>query len=407
MTSCRLLECLRFFAYNTIAEFGAGWSIPGWGGTRRRRGDAVWRRRFDLAMLLLLLVALVATAASGLLADYLGIPRSLYHRLSAYSLAVLAFCHVILRRKQLWLRFRKVMQGRRQPVSRAAPAQSRPAGPAGRVILSRRGFLLSGLAMVAGFLLGRGLPRSRLPEELAGSDLGLAYHQWSKPGLWGMVQKPFHWGLPPPLYKEYTGVPRTTLPRNFIFHGLSFEETIQHRRSIRDYSGKPLTMSELSFLLYAVYGITEPSYPLRASPSAGALYPLEIYPVVHAVIGLASGVYHYRPRDHSLDLLRKGDFHQSLMAGTGGQDMVLQAAVVFVISALFQRTRWKYQERAYRYVLLDAGHLGENLYLAATSLGLGPCGMGAFFDEEINRLVGVDGNEEAVVYLVSVGRIPT
>ena len=85
--------------------------------------------------------------------------------------------------------------------------------------------------------------------------------------------------------------------------------------------------------------------------------------------------------------------------------MVLRASVVLVITAIFQRARWKYQKRAYRYVLLDAGHLGENLYLAATSQGLGPCGIGAFFDDEINRLVGVDGKDEAAVYLVSIGSL--
>lgn len=85
--------------------------------------------------------------------------------------------------------------------------------------------------------------------------------------------------------------------------------------------------------------------------------------------------------------------------------MVLQASVVLVITAIFQRTRWKYQDRAYRYVLLDAGHLGENLYLAATSQRLGPCGIGAFFDEEVNRLVGIDGREAAAVYLLSIGSL--
>jgi SagB-type dehydrogenase family enzyme len=220
-----------------------------------------------------------------------------------------------------------------------------------------------------------------------------------------MIRKPFYWGKRPPLYKDYAAAQRIALPRDFRYRGLFVEEAIERRRSIRDYSGKPLTLEQLSLLLHSAYGITEPSHPLRASPSAGALYPLEIYPIVNVVSGLARGVYHYRPRDHSLDLIKEGDFRSSLLTGTGGQDMVLQASVVLVIAAIFQRTRWKYQERAYRYVLLEAGHLGENLYLAATSLGLGPCGIGAFFDDEINRLVGVDGKDEAAVYLVSIGRV--
>lgn len=293
----------------------------------------------------------------------------------------------------------------RKVVPRPEQAESRLSEQPKPGVLSRRGFLISGAAAAAGFFLGRWLPLGKLPSELEGSDLGLVYHQWSKPSLWGIMRRPFGWGKQPPPYKDYPSVQRTALPRDFHYRGLFVEEAIQRRRSIRDYSGKPLTMEQLSLLLHSAYGITEPSYPLRASPSAGALYPLEIYPVVNRVAGLASGVYHYRPKDHALDLVKEGDFRSSLLTYTGGQDMVLQASVVLVITAIFQRTCWKYQDRAYRYVLLDAGHLGENLYLAATSLGLGPCGIGAFLDDEVNRLVSTDGREEAAVYLVSIGSL--
>lgn len=360
-------------------------------------------RRFDLAITLMLLLVLLATALSGLLADYLGIPRSLYHRLSAYSLVVLASCHIVLRRRQLWLRFKAATGMRLQPVPPPQQGETSPSQKPKLPVLPRRSFLLSGAAAVAGFLLGRWFPPGKLPSELEGADFGLVYHQWSKPSLWGVVGRPFQWGEQPPLYKDYPLARRTILPRDFRYRGLNLEEAIQRRRSIRDYSGRPLTVEQLSLLLHSAYGITEPSHQLRASPSAGALYPLEIYPVVSGVEGLESGVYHYQPRAHSLDLIKKGDFRSSLLAYTGGQDMVLMASVLLVITAIFQRTRWKYQERAYRYVLLDAGHLGENIYLAATSLGLGPCGIGAFFDDEVNQLVGVDGKEEAAVYLVSIG----
>lgn len=365
----------------------------------------MWGKRLDLIITLLLLLVFSTTALSGLLADYLGIPRSLYHRLSAYCFAALVVSHIILKRDQLWLRLKGVTGLRPKPAVRPEHTEGKPGEPARVPLLSRRSLLISGTAAVVAFFLGRWLPLERSPSELEGADLGFVYHQWSKPGLWGMIRKPFYWGRRPPLYKDYPGTQQVALPREFRYRGLSVEEAIQQRRSIRDYSGEPLTLEQLSLLLHSAYGITEPSYPLRASPSAGALYPLEIYPVVNQVSGLRRGVYHYRPRDHSLELVKEGDFRSSLLTATGGQDMVLQASAVLVITAIFQRTRWKYQERAYRYVLLEAGHLGENVYLAATSLGLGPCGIGAFFDDEINQLVGVDGKDEAAVYLVSIGRV--
>ncbi|MDP2952116.1 MAG: SagB/ThcOx family dehydrogenase, partial [Chloroflexota bacterium] len=311
----------------------------------------MWGRRSDIAVTVLLLLALAVTALSGLLADYLGIPRSMYHRLSGYALAALASWHIVIRRRQLWASLKAVVGRRRRPMPRAEQAAGRPTRRSALPMPSRRGFLLSGAAAVAGFFLGRWLTPGRLPSELEGADFGLVYHQWSKPSLWGMIRRPFQWGGQPPPYKEYPSARRVPLPRDFKYRGLFVEEAIERRRSIRDCSGEPLTLEQLSLLLHSAYGITELSGPLRASPSAGALYPLEVYPVVNKVTGLASGVYHYQPRDHSLDLVKEGDFRSSLLAYTGGQDMVLPASVVLVITAIFQRTRWKYQDRSYRYVL--------------------------------------------------------
>ncbi len=363
----------------------------------------MWRRRFKPVITLLLLLVLISTGVTGLLADYLGVPRSLFHRFSAYSLVVLTLLHVWLRRRQLWLRIKTAIGRHPKPVSCPEPVPGAPPEQPRVPVASRRIFLISGAAAAAGFVLGRWVRLDKVPSELETADLGLVYHQWSKPSFWGLMRKPFQWGEQPPLYKDYPLAERIGLPKEFGYRGLFVEEAIQRRRSIRDYSGESLTMEQLSLLLHSAYGITDPPYPLRASPSAGALYPLEIYPVVNSVTDLAAGIYHYRPGDHSLELVRPGDFRPSLLTYTGGQDMVLRAAVVLVITAIFQRTRWKYQERAYRYVLLDAGHMGENLYLAATSLGLAPCGIGAFLDDEMNRLVGVDGEEEATIYLVSIG----
>lgn len=316
---------------------------------------------------------------------------------------ILASWHIILNRRQLWSHLKTAVGAWRRPVSAPAGTEATTSEQIKAPALSRRTFLTSGAAGIAGFFLGRWLPLGRLPSDLDETDLGLRYHQWSKPGVVGILRMPFEWGVRPALYKEYPSTQRISLSSDFKYRGLFVEEAIQQRRSIRDYSGEPLTTDQLLLLLHSAYGITEPSYPLRASPSAGALYPLEVYPVVNRVEGLASGVYHYRPRDHSLDVLKEGDFRTFLLTATVGQDMVLRAGTVLVITAIFQRTRWRYQERTYRYVLLEAGHLAQNLYLAATSLGLGACAIGAFFDDQMNELVGVDGKEEAAVYLVSIG----
>jgi SagB-type dehydrogenase family enzyme len=195
------------------------------------------------------------------------------------------------------------------------------------------------------------------------------------------------------------------LPRDFTQHGLTVEEAIQQRRSVRDYSGQPLTVAELSRLLHHVNGITAGGrYPFRAAPSSGGLYPIEIYPVVHNVAQLERGLYHYNVRDHGLELLRAGDLRRELTNFALDQEMVGRANLTLVLTAIFQRERWKYGPRAYRYTLLDAGHIGQNVYLVARSMDLGACAVGAFFDDDINQLLGIDGVNEAVIYLVVVGK---
>jgi SagB-type dehydrogenase family enzyme len=121
-----------------------------------------------------------------------------------------------------------------------------------------------------------------------------------------------------------------------------------------------------------------------------------VYPIVRDVVGLAPGVYHYAVQRHGLELLRTGNFRQEVFEAALSQEMLLRASFVLVLTGLFARVHWKYVDRSYRYILLEAGHLGENVYLAATSLGLAPGAIGAYFDDDINRLLGVDGRVEAV-----------
>lgn len=195
------------------------------------------------------------------------------------------------------------------------------------------------------------------------------------------------------------------LPREVEFGGLSVDRAIDSRRSEREFKDMPLSLLELSRLLHYAYGITEKREQLRAAPSAGALYPIEIYPVANNVEGLAQGIYRYFVADHSLALVREGDFRHQMMRHALGEEMMERASVVLVLSAVFERSAWRYRERAYRYILLEAGHISQNIYLVATALGLGTCAVGAFDDQGYNKIMGLDGKKESVIYLMPVGKI--
>jgi len=145
-------------------------------------------------------------------------------------------------------------------------------------------------------------------------------------------------------------------------------------------------------------------HEFRAAPSAGALYPIETYILVNRVERISSGIYHYEVKGAQLDLRREGTFGPSLSRAGLGQELLETAAVVFIWTAVVERSKWKYRQRAYRYIYMDVGHIGQNLYLAASALNLGCCTVGAFFDEEVDAIVGVDGREEISVYMGAVGK---
>jgi SagB-type dehydrogenase family enzyme len=197
-----------------------------------------------------------------------------------------------------------------------------------------------------------------------------------------------------------------SLPAPSLETGPNFWKTLRRRRSIRDYTPAPLSVSEISNLLWATQGITqEASSPwYRTVPSAGALHPIDTYLVSNRVDGLDPGVYFLNVTGFSLEMKRKGDFSQQIARAALDQEMAQAAAVVFVWVAVISRSSQKYRQRAYRYIYLDCGHIGQNLYLAATAMGLGCCGIAAFFDDEVNNLVGVDGQEETAIYLATVGK---
>jgi SagB-type dehydrogenase family enzyme len=197
-----------------------------------------------------------------------------------------------------------------------------------------------------------------------------------------------------------------SLPAPSLETGPNFWKILKRRRSSRDYTLAPLSVSEMSNLLWATQGITqEASSPwYRTVPSAGALHPIDTYLVSNRVDGLDPGVYFLNVTGFSLEMKRKGDFSQQIARAALDQEMAQAAAVVFVWVAVISRSSQKYRQRAYRYIYLDCGHIGQNLYLAATAMGLGCCGIAAFFDDEVNNLVGVDGQEETAIYLATVGK---
>ena len=209
----------------------------------------------------------------------------------------------------------------------------------------------------------------------------------------------------PEPYKEYPASNRIRLPVPESKTDMTLDDVLRRRKSVRVFARKPLSLEQMSYLLWASNGVQriERGHEFRTVPSAGALYPVETYIVVHNVEGLAPGVYHYAIREHALEELRTGDLGREITLAALGQRMCANAAVVFVWTAIFNRSKCKYRQRAYRYVYLDAGHIGHSLALSAVSLGLGSCQVGALFDDDANRILGVDGIEESVVYMSVVG----
>jgi SagB-type dehydrogenase family enzyme len=351
----------------------------------------------DYAVIAALFLSGLYVATTGILMGLLGSPQFVWHSYAGYASAVLAGLHLILN----WPRLTGYLRHRLKGTGRKSTT---PAQPTYR--LSRRVVLAAVPAAMAGCLLGWLISRPRpagLPVEA--TDVDQFYHQWSKPDNLLSLGTLLSWGSQPARYKRYPAAQQVSLPDPHGYRGLSLEEAIEQRRSRRNYTSEPLSLVELARLLHAASGLTDPNGGYRAAPSAGALYPIEIYAIVHNITGLQPGLYHYNVAEHALEKLRLGDLRTEITVAGIGQELLGQAGVCLALSAIFQRSRWKYRERAYRYVLLEAGHIGQNLYLAATSMGLGACAVGAFLDDRLNELVGLDGEEETALYLIAVGKL--
>ena len=207
------------------------------------------------------------------------------------------------------------------------------------------------------------------------------------------------------LYKEYPKAKSIELPSIESVKRIDFDRILRLRKSIRDFSSKSVTKQQLSYLLLTSTGIQrrEKGFEFRIVPSAGALYPIETYILVNKVTNLEMGIYHYSVKSHILDELELGDFREDVSYAALGQQMCGRAAIVFLWTAIFNRSKWKYKQRAYRYIYIEAGHIAQNLAISAVNLGLGTCQIGAFYDNELNDLLNIDGKSESIVYMSVVG----
>ncbi|NHJ19758.1 MAG: SagB/ThcOx family dehydrogenase [Candidatus Lokiarchaeota archaeon] len=216
-----------------------------------------------------------------------------------------------------------------------------------------------------------------------------------------------NWAKKPKTYKVYSDtIKKIKLPEPKFNPSIEFWNVIKNRHSSRKFTPEPLSFMELSLLLYGMSGINRifPQFAFRTVPSAGGLYPTETYPVINNVTGLEKGLYHYDIQNHSLNVLKEGDFRRKVAEGCLDQNIAFTSAINFLWTAMIGRSQWKYLQRCYRYIYLDAGHIGQNFYLIAEALGLGACTIGAIYDDELNQFLEIDGKTETVIYIGVTGK---
>ncbi|MEW6520529.1 MAG: SagB/ThcOx family dehydrogenase [Thermodesulfobacteriota bacterium] len=210
---------------------------------------------------------------------------------------------------------------------------------------------------------------------------------------------------PAPAFKEYAGAEKIALPVNPARPAAELWQLLQQRRSRRKFADEPMGLDELALLLWACQGVTAQagSCLLRTAPSAGALYPIETYVAVERIRNLPAGLFHFNVRTFQLERLTEGAAAPLVARAALDQSFISQAAAVFIWSAVLRRNMAKYGQRGLRYILLDAGHICQNLQLAAAALRRQSCPVAALYDDELNDLLGLDGEEESVIYLAPVG----
>lgn len=216
---------------------------------------------------------------------------------------------------------------------------------------------------------------------------------------------------PPPLELEYDKSKKVIdLPKHIEIETrtIGLRESIENRRSIRKYSQECLTIQELSYLLWCTQGVKDVvphTATFRIVPSAGARHALETYLLVNNIKDMQCGIYRFLAIEHKLvEIYIKSDISDKITQACLGQSFVKESAVTFIWTSVPYRMTWRYGERGYRYMYLDAGHVCQNLYLSADSIDCGVCAIAAFSDDDMNRLLGIDGKDQFVIYLAAVGK---
>jgi len=238
-------------------------------------------------------------------------------------------------------------------------------------------------------------------------NAGEAFQELTKYSRDDMPRGGLDWDARPDRHKHYEEpLAVVELPAQRSDGGGALWNLLATRRTRRTYTSEPLGIDDISQLLWAADGKTREGRDnvLRTAPSAGALYPVELYLMANRVDGLERGIYHYGVPGHTLALIRRGDYSDEAASASLGQAMLSKSAAVVFMSAVVGRSSWKYAQRAYRYVYLDAGHIAQNLCLACESMSLGVCPVGAFYDDELNAILGIDGVDETVLYAMTIGR---
>ena len=197
-------------------------------------------------------------------------------------------------------------------------------------------------------------------------------------------------------------------PAGLNIPGIDLRAAIEQRRSRRKYTDQPLSLAELSYLLWLTQGvmdITNRPATMRTVPSAGARHPFETYLLINQVEGLEPGLYRFAASRHALLRVEtNGDIRAQITAACYDQKQVYNSAVTFIWVAVVERMTWRYVERGYRYMFLDAGHVCQNLYLAAEAVGCGVCAIDAYNDEVVNEILELDGEKLFAIYMGSVGK---
>lgn len=228
----------------------------------------------------------------------------------------------------------------------------------------------------------------------------LAEHAKKYPSIWSKI-----------FYKEYPRYPQIVLPVSTEVEKTDLFRTLISRKSTRKFSNRKLGMNEISKLLFFSAGIKSTDvngFPKRVYPSAGARYPLETYIIIlRHVSGLEKGIYHYNIKMHSLETLRNGNLSKEieLIAGGVNRDTAKKSAFFMVVTAVFGRTEIKYGKTSFRLILLEGGHLAQNVALVASALGLGSCFIGGFIDDYLTKLLELDPEKELPIYIIALGKM--